>query len=71
MPDLEDKYCINRRKPTPLDELLLLDECGYICPLCGNFLISKNNKKKKQFEVAHIYPKSPTPEEKIRFIQKN
>ncbi len=39
MPDLEDKYCINRRKPTPLDELLLLDECGYIYPSCGNFLV--------------------------------
>ena len=65
MSDLEDKYCINRRKPSPSDELLLLDECVCICPLCGNSLISKNNKKKKQFEVAHIYPNSPTPEEKI------
>lgn len=65
MSDLEDKYCIDRRKPTQSDELFLLDECGCICPLCGNSLISKNNKKKKQFEVAHIYPNSPTPEEKI------
>lgn len=64
MSDSEDKYCIDRRKPTQSDELLLLYECDGICPLCGNSLISKNNKKKKQFEVAHIYPNSPTSEEK-------
>lgn len=64
MPKSKDKYCIERRKPTQSDELLLIDECGGVCPLCGSSLINKNGKKKKLFEVAHIYPNSPTSEEK-------
>ena len=54
---------MNRRTPTKYDELLLLEEVDSICPVCGISLINKQAKKKKQFEIAHIYPNSPTKEE--------
>lgn len=42
----------------------LYDEVKGICPLCSSSLIyKKNNKLYKDFEIAHIYPLSPTKEE--------
>ena len=60
---MDDTYCMDRRTPTKYDELLLLEEVDSICPVCGISLINKQAKKKKQFEIAHIYPNSPTKEE--------
>lgn len=60
---MDDTYCMDRRTPTKYDELLLLEEVDSICPVCGISLIHKQAKKKKQFEIAHIYPNSPTKEE--------
>lgn len=35
------------------------------CPICGGVLVyTKKGKINKSFEVAHIYPANPRPEEK-------
>lgn len=60
---MDDTYCMDRRTPTKYDELFLLEEVDSICPVCGISLINKQVKKKKQFEIAHIYPNSPTKKE--------
>ncbi len=59
MDDGADEYCIERRKPQESDKLLLLEECNGVCPLCGKPLLAPKRKRKKLFEVAHIYPNSP------------
>lgn len=60
---MDDTYCIDRRTSTKYDELILLEEVDSICPVYGISLINKQVKKKKQFEIAHIYPNSPTKED--------
>lgn len=61
---MTDNYCIDRKKLTKNEEFLLLDEVNSKCPLCGKFLILDNHKKTREFEIAHIYPNSPTTAEK-------
>ncbi len=58
-------YCIDRRHPTKDDQLILLEECNGICSLCGATLMDTQAKKKTLFEIAHIFPNSPTAEELI------
>lgn len=54
----------NRRDCTPNQERMLLDECGGLCPLCGEPLVAnKNGRRVKLYDVAHIYPHSPTAEQ--------
>lgn len=62
-----DKYLIQRKKPSDAEIRLHLKEVGFHCPLCGKPLQSKNQKKREQkkFEIAHIYPNSPTNEQYI------
>ena len=57
-------YHRNRKRCTEQQELELLDECGGLCPLCGEPLIgTKNGRCMKLYHVAHIYPHSPTAEQ--------
>lgn len=59
----------NRREPTNNEKLLLFNEVGGRCPLCGNSLTyKKNGHIYRSFEVAHIYPANPLPEEE-RLLQ--
>lgn len=51
----------SRKKVTKAEEEALLDEVHSICPLCGITLFNKKNGKTIQlWEIAHIYPHSPT-----------
>jgi len=56
----------NTKRKNLADELksLLLAETNNVCPLCGKWLIEeKNGKSLICYEVAHIYPHSPTNEQ--------
>lgn len=54
----------NRREFSDNEKMLLHNEVGGRCPLCGDDLTYKKNKKiYKLFEVAHIYPANPRPDE--------
>lgn len=44
-------------------KLALHDQVQGMCPKCGKFLLSKTRQRTKLFEIAHIYPFSPTPDE--------
>ncbi len=57
-------YCIDRKNPSNRDRSIHLLEVEGKCPMCGAFLIETSNKKTKLYEIAHIYPNSPTKEEK-------
>ena len=54
-----------RIKLTSSEKALLLADCNSLCPLCGNALIFEKNGKGAGFQAAHIYPHSPTNEQKI------
>lgn len=61
-----DSYLIPRKSRTEEYELrLFLREVNYHCPLCGKELQSRRQKKlnEKMFQIAHIYPNSPTKEQ--------
>ncbi|CNL00458.1 ABC-three component system protein [Yersinia enterocolitica] len=46
--------------------IVLFDEVGGLCPKCSKPLMKENNGKKlKLYELAHIYPFSPRPEEML------
>lgn len=55
----------NRREFSPNEKMLLFNEVGGYCPICGDELTHrKKGKIYKSFEVAHIYPANPLPNEK-------
>lgn len=55
----------NRREFSGNEKMLLYNEVDGRCPICGSVLTyTKNGKINKSFEVAHIYPANPRPEEK-------
>lgn len=60
-----DAYFQPRGKPTEAELRLFLREVNYHCPLCGKELQSRRQKKlgEKKFQIAHIYPNSPTEEQ--------
>lgn len=62
---LNDAYHVKRVQPTEAELRLFLREVDYHCPLCGKELQSHKQKKKEQklFQIAHIYPNSPTIEQ--------
>lgn len=62
---LDDKYNINRISPNDAELRLYLREVDFHCPLCGKELQYRKQKKptEKLFEIAHIYPNSPTIEQ--------
>ena len=54
-----------RRKYKPDEKLSLLFEVNEMCPLCGESLIKKKGKRTINiYEIAHIYPHSPSMYEK-------
>jgi uncharacterized C2H2 Zn-finger protein len=56
----------NRREFSDNEKMLLFNEVGGRCPLCGNVLHYKKKKNIiRAFEVAHIYPANPRPDEFI------
>lgn len=63
-PDLV-AYLKERASVTDADIRLYLREVNFHCPLCGKDLQRKSQKKRsvKLFEIAHIYPNSPTVEQ--------
>ena len=62
-----DQYLRPRKKPTEADLRLYLLEVDNHCPICGKILQSRSQKKltEKQFQIAHIYPNSPTQEQLV------
>ncbi|MEZ8341010.1 hypothetical protein BCT35_21770 [Vibrio lentus] len=58
---------MSRRKPSPNERTELFSEVNGVCPMpkCKKALNDKKNGKIfERFDVAHIYPSSPTEEEK-------
>ena len=61
-----DPYLILRNNPSPNKDTLFLLEVGGLCPKCGKPLIqTKGSKIHKLYQIAHIYPNSPLPNEII------
>lgn len=53
-----------RRSYTEAEELALTTQVGGYCPLCGGELFYvKENRSYKAYELAHIYPLNPKPQE--------
>lgn len=61
----QTEYSQPRKKPTAAEIRLHLIEVDNLCPLCGTILQSYGQKKPdaRLFEIAHIYPNSPTQEQ--------
>jgi hypothetical protein len=54
-----------RKNITPNLDARLLAEANSLCPLCGKCLLGeKGGRSVKLYEIAHIYPHSPTQEQK-------
>lgn len=56
----------NRKSISPNRKEVLVSQVNGICPLCSTPLFyEKNGKKHKYYEIAHIYPLNPKPEELV------
>ena len=63
-----ESYCIGRKKLSPNEENVLLEEVNSRCPIigCGKSLINqKGGQYHKEYEIAHIFPNSPSDMEKV------
>lgn len=59
-------YCKDRKKLTSIQLRLLLEEVNDLCPKCGKHIYTTStNAKKGRYEVAHVFPNSPTPKEEV------
>ena len=59
-----DPYLKKRKAPTEAEQQLYLKEVSFFCPLCGKILRhKKQGKANKLYEIAHIFPNSPTEEQ--------
>ena len=54
-----------RIKLTHTEEALLFSDCNGVCPICGKTLLYDKNGKGRGFQAAHIYPHSPTAQQRI------
>lgn len=62
-------YCVARKKPNDTDVKRHLREVNFLCPLCKKDLQPNGQKKRnKLYEIAHIYPNSPTPQQQKELI---
>lgn len=62
-----DPYLKKRKDPTEPEQQLYLKEVSFVCPLCGKILRhSKQRKTNKLYQIAHIFPNSPTEEQYAR-----
>lgn len=58
-------YCLSKRgNITDDDYVRHLREVDFYCPICGAKITGKRRKKDKIYEIAHIFPHSPTDAEK-------
>lgn len=56
-----EKNTKERKSITENEGLMYLAEVDTKCPLCGSYLLTKGVKKlNKEYQIAHIYPNSPT-----------
>lgn len=64
-----DPYHKERKPPNDTELRLHLKEVNYRCPLCGKEIQYRGQKKptQKLFQIAHIYPNSPTIEQYENF----
>lgn len=61
-----DPYLKDRKAPTEAEQQLFLKEISFSCPLCGKDLRNRKQKKtNKIYEIAHIFPNTPTNEQYI------
>ena len=61
-----DDYCKPRKNPDENEWMLFMEEVNSQCPKCGKkFLYVTEKSIMKGAEIAHIFPNSPTPKEKI------
>ena len=59
-----DPYLKARKAPTDTEQQLYLKEVSFVCPLCGKILQHRRKRKaNKLYEIAHIFPNSPTEEQ--------
>ena len=60
-----DTYCQPRKNPTENQIVLLLEEVNNECPKCGTpLVVKKKGNVYRYFEIAHVFPNSPTDKEK-------
>ncbi|SHL31737.1 hypothetical protein SAMN05720764_111102 [Fibrobacter sp. UWH5] len=60
------EYNQNRENIRTVEDRRYILEVDGICPLCGDSLIDKRKGSGvKQYEIAHIYPNSPTKEDLV------
>lgn len=53
-----------RKKYSDAQHVALLSQVNRVCPLCAEPLFyKKNGKSFKNYELAHVYPLNPTPDE--------
>lgn len=63
--DSIDEYLVSRVAITENMDLKHISEVGGYCPLCGKYLLgSKGERIHKKYQIAHIYPNSPTEHQK-------
>jgi HNH endonuclease len=56
----------SRKKISENNQLILFAEVEGVCPNCPNLLMyDKNGRKEKKYEIAHIYPLNPKPDELV------
>ena len=59
-----DPYLKERKNPSNFELQLFLKEVSFVCPLCGKQLLHRKQRKtNKYYEIAHIFPNSPTEEQ--------
>ena len=60
-----DSKSTTRKRSSSNEDLRFIIEVNGQCPLCGKSLTEeKNGRTLKKFQIAHIYPYSPTDEQK-------
>lgn len=57
-------YCKDRKQPTANENLRYVLEVDNRCPMCGRIITNFSAAKTKLYEIAHIFPNSPTAVEK-------
>lgn len=59
-----DPYLKERKNPGEAEQQLYLKEVSFSCPLCGKPLRHRRQvKTNKLYQIAHIFPNSPTEEQ--------
>lgn len=59
-----ETYCKDRENVSEKERLRYVLEVDNCCPVCGKVLTTNAADKKRLYEIAHIFPNSPTEAEK-------